>query len=127
MQDVERFDSAACTNLLNPNTMENTIGTCSVTLRLAKAQAVNTINQIERLTKACYIPSEDYTEPVWQEHKGVLYFDYKVYDLDSATMFHLGSMLGYAFGSASINTMLAKGTQKYRGYLRIEIQVPIKK
>jgi len=95
--------------------------------RLTEAQAVNTIRQIERLTKACYITSEDYTEPVFQEHKGALYFDYKVYDLDPATMFHLGSMLGNAFGAASINTMLAKGTQRYRGYLRIEIQVPIKK
>lgn len=91
------------------------------------AQAVNTIRQIERLTQACYIPSEDCTEPVWQEFKGSLYFDYEVYNLDPATMFHLGTMLGNAFGAAAINTMLAKGTGKYRGYLRIEIQVPIKK
>ena len=102
--------------------MENT----SITTKMVKAQAVNTIRQIERLTKACYISSEDYTEPVWQDHKGVLYFDYQVYNLDPATQFHLGTMLGGAFGAASINTMLAKGTQKYRGYLRIEIQVPIK-
>lgn len=95
--------------------------------RLTEAQAVNTIRQIERLTQACYITSDDSTEPVWQEHKGSLYFDYKVYNLDPATMFHLGSMLGNAFGAAAINTMLAKSTNKYRGYLRIEIQVPIKK
>lgn len=103
--------------------MENS----SIAARLAEAQAVNTIRQIERLTQACYIPSEDCTEPVWQEFKGSLYFDYEVYNLDPATMFHLGTMLGNAFGAAAINTMLAKSTQKYRGYLRIEIQVPIKK
>ena len=94
--------------------------------RLTEAQAVNTIRQIERLTKACYITSDDSTEPVWQEFQGSLYFDYKVYNLDPATMFHLGAMLGNAFGAAAVNTMLAKGTSKYRGYLRIEIQVPIK-
>lgn len=107
--------------------MENTFGACSVTPLAAKTQAVNTIRQIERLTKACYITSEDYTEPVWQELRGMLYFDYEVYNLDPATMFHLGTMLGNAFGAAAVNTMLAKGTGKYRGYLRIEIQVPIKK
>lgn len=103
--------------------MENT----SITTKLVEAQAVNTIRQIERLTQACYIDSEDSTEPVWQEFQGSLYFDYKVYNLDPATMFHLGAMLASQFGAAAINTMLAKSTQKYRGYLRIEIQVPIKK
>lgn len=94
--------------------------------RLTEAQAVNTIRQIERLTQACYIPSEDSTEPVWQEHKGMLYFDYKIYNLEPATMFHLGTMLGNAFGAAAINTMLAKSSGD-DGHLRIEIQVPIKK
>ena len=104
-----------------------TVSTCSVTLRLAEAQAKNTIVQIERLLAACAVPSEDHTEPVFQEWKDNLFFDFKVYDQSPEEMFHLGSMLGNAFGPAAIKTVAYKSSQKYRGFIQIEIQVPIKK
>jgi hypothetical protein len=94
--------------------------------KLTEAQAKNTALQITRLIQACGISSEDYTEVVSQEHKGSLFFDFKVYDTTPELQFHLGAFLGGAFGAASINTMASKSTNKYRGYIRYEIQTTIK-
>ncbi len=102
------------------------ISTRCVNLIAEMDQAVNTIHQIERLTKYCCISTEDFEEPVWQEYDGSLYFDYKVYDINPERLLELGTLLGNAFGPAYINTTIAKGTNKYRGFVNIEIEVPIK-
>ena len=91
-----------------------------------EAQARNTCLQITRLMKASNILGEDHEEVVFQEHKGTLYFDFAIYDMRPETQFQLGALLGGAFGAAAINTMEVKGTNKYRGYIRYEIQTPIK-
>jgi len=106
--------------------MDN-ISTCKITPRLAQAQAKNTCLQIERLIQACGISKDGYTEVVWQELKGSLYFDFQVYDLTPELQFQLGAFLGGAFGAASINTMAFYcSTNKYRGLIRYEIQTTIK-
>ena len=94
--------------------------------QLTEAQGINTCRQITRLIRACYVSEEDFTDVVYQEHKGSLFFDFKVYDMRPELQFHLGAFLGGAFGAASINTIAAKTTNKYRGYIRYEIQTTIK-
>lgn len=116
-----RFESSVGHQLksLNPKTMDTQS-------KLTEAQAINTCRQITRLIRACAISEEDFTDVVWQEHKGSLFFDFKVYDTTPELQFHLGAFLGGAFGAASINTMACKSTNKYRGYIRYEIQTTIK-
>lgn len=88
-----------------------------------KEIAVKQIAQVERLLDVVGIDQADRTEPVWQEYDGNLYIEFKVYN----TTFEMRTSLWglVALMAIGVETTVAKSTNKYRGFVKYEIKIPI--
>lgn len=84
-------------------------------------QAIQYVAQVTDSMCACNIAEEDRSEPTYQTHNGVIYLDFKVYDLDLETNKSLWGLL--ASTCKEVTTIVYKATNKYRGCVRYELTI----